>query len=187
MEMIRQRARFVHDESLSRLEDEFCGEQEWKVVKRYQIMNRVGKWLRIPFLPPPSCWHNNTGTATGRGRDRVSGWWQEMDVLQMGCRTHCHKSSRSLEGQGFKKWAIRDLDSNICTRWGKAKGCVISFPIPQLLGLRKVFPRVASSLCGVSWIFSKAFGSWCQVGMCPLPPALLTPPQPSCKEKTGLV
>lgn len=100
-----------------------------KMVKRYQIMNSTQENIEDTFPPPPFCQYRNTGTAKGRGRDRASGWWQEGDVLQMGCRIHCHKSSSSLEGRVFWKWAIRDLDINICMRWGKARGCVISFSI----------------------------------------------------------
>lgn len=94
------------------------------MVKRYQIMSTTQKLLWMPFSSPFSA---NARTEE-RPKDMAGIVSQAGEnILWMGCKTHCNKSSRFLEGHCFEKWEIRDLDGNICMRWGK--GSVISLSI----------------------------------------------------------
>lgn len=131
-----------------------------KMVKRYQIMSSAQEIVEDTFSPP-FCWYKNAEMAKECGRDHVSGWWQETDLWQTGCRILCCKRARSLEAHGFEKRAIGGLGSNICMGWGNAKGCVISFSIScwdwerHVLGSHhlfvvslKPFPRLLEVLTG---------------------------------------
>lgn len=84
-----------------------------EMVKRYQIMNNTQEIVVDAFFPPFSA-----NARIEEQPQHMAGITSQAgeNILWMGCKTHCHKSSRILEGHEFKKLEIRGLDGNICIR-----------------------------------------------------------------------